>query len=144
MIVDFDDFNIPDLFNVFAPMKLQENRLGVVAEYHKKWNNIFVNVKLPFLWAERNFNFTQAEKELIYTNDLIKRFEVVDEWEFARKYMISDQLGFGTLETTFGTHIVKNDAGGIEAGVTLHFPTEFALKKAFSEHIENLWMSNPS
>lgn len=128
-INNFDTFSIPDLFNVFSPMKLQEHRIGIMNRYHKQWGNITVDIKLPLLWAERNFNFTSEEKEKLYTNELLARFDAIDEWELAKKYMISDQLGFGTLEATFSADLIKNYAGGLQAGVTLYFPTEVALKK---------------
>jgi len=115
-ISNFSDFNVPDLFKLFEPMKLQEHKIGFMGHYHTQWSALTIDIKLPFLWVERNFNFTEEEKENIYDNELLKLLGEVDEWAFAQEYLISDQLGFGTLEATFSTDLVKNDSGGIQAG----------------------------
>jgi hypothetical protein len=142
-ITNFPEFDIPDLFSLFAPMRLQEHKIGVVAHYHTTWNNLVIDVKLPFLWAERNFNFTEEEKEKIYDNNLLKYFGEVDEWAFAKEYLISDQLGFGTLEATVSMDIITAERSRLTAGATLYIPTEYAVKKGLLGTYRELQSERP-
>ena len=128
-IGNFPDFSVPDIFNLFSPMRLQEHKLGFMGHYHTIYNDIHLDFRLPFLWVERNFNFTKAEKEKIYGNELLQMLGEVDEWAFATEYLISDQLGFGTLEATATFDIIKTENSSLQAGFSLFFPTEIALKK---------------
>ena len=143
IIINFPEFDIPDLFGLFAPMRLQEHRIGVLAHYHTKWNNLFIDVKLPFLWAERNFNFTEEEKEKIYNNKFLSYFGEVDEWAFAQQYLISDQLGIGTLEATISMNLIKAKRSQLNAGITLFIPTEYAFKKGLLGTYRELQTNRP-
>lgn len=142
-ISNFGDFSVPDVFKIFKPMKLQEHKIGVIGHYHTTWGDINVDVQLPFLWAERNFYFNDEEKEAIYNNELMQMLGEVDEWAFAQEYLISDQLGFGTLKVTFTKNLIDRNFSKSDAGITLYFPTEVAIKKSLLGTYRNLDPNRP-
>ena len=105
--------------------RFEERRLGVFLHYYHKLNEkTYWQAKLPVFWMERNLNFSQSEKEAIDRELSGFTGSDFDEDSFAKKHLIFDSLGIGTLELTANRIIWEGINWTLDVGGGLLFPTD--------------------
>ncbi|MBI2353081.1 hypothetical protein HYV11_02440 [Candidatus Dependentiae bacterium] len=124
-------FDIPLVATIFANAFLEERRVALMFHYFKNYGDkTTFELKLPFIYEMHNLNFTELEK-----NTLQNQFALFgqnpdpnfSEIKFARKHMIMDAFGIGTLDVTVQKLLWENDSSKIYAGLALYLPTDYRL-----------------
>ncbi|MCX5923991.1 MAG: hypothetical protein NTZ68_01000 [Candidatus Dependentiae bacterium] len=120
------NIKLPNLLRVIGDARLEERRMGLFWHYYQQMSpDTYFECKLPFLWMERNLNFTREEKQQI--SEQLSSFTgtCVNEQAFAEKHLIMDALGTGTLELSVCTKIFERPSWGFGGGACLYLPTDY-------------------
>ncbi|MBI2344609.1 hypothetical protein HYV10_00865 [Candidatus Dependentiae bacterium] len=120
--------NINRLLKTLGDARFEERRIGLFGHYYHIINDTtYFQAKLPFFWMERNLNFSTAEKEIIDRELSAFSGSEFDEDAFAKKHLIFDSLGFGTLELNVNTKIWEGINWHIDFGGGLLLPTDYQV-----------------
>jgi len=122
--------DFPDVFQLISNCRLEERRLGFMNHYYQQiTEKSYFEAKMPFFWMVRNLNFTPLEKELI--QEQFTNFDGVefDEDAFAKKHLIFDALGSGTLELSFCKKVYEKPEWSFDLGASLYLPTDFQFAR---------------
>ena len=122
---EFEGRSIPQIINLFVNAKKSERRTGMLFQALKNFDDLSLEVTLPFVYEERNYFFTPQERENI--ENLFGRPEKQEEQMF-RKHAVSDKLGIGDTRVKLGYFILKNENICTKFGLQCTIPTGFAFK----------------
>ena len=128
------DIDIPQVLSLFANIKVQERRAGIMLGGLRTYENWYVYFRTPIEYLFRNFFLTDAERKAIEAAQLF----VVDpqfQMEFARKHLIADRIGIGDTRINVGYTVIDNPCLLFDVGLESTLPTAFAFKKGvFGTH----------
>ncbi len=141
----FTDANIPDVLALFAPIKLEERRIGMMFSAHKVHNNWSFTAMIPLYWLEHNFFLTQGEQDAIQGNPLFQNFAPACNdsdnppvQAFAFKHLVSTKLGPGDLRFHFLYNVIEKPRSRGWFGLELTLPSAHNMN---GRHI-NLWLGD--
>ena len=125
---EFTTIQIPEVLELFHPLKMQEHTLGLMFQNVKLVDQWAYTFSAPLLYTLNNFYLTKDEQERIDNYPLFEEFNG-DVMVFARKHLISDRLGIGDTLLTAEYCFVDTYRAFQSIGVRLTIPTAFAFKK---------------
>lgn len=120
----------PKIFKTLAKAHLEERRIGFLAHYYKQLTDCSsLEIKLPFLWQERNINFDDIDqktlrREFSALEGDSKSANCFDELEFAKDHIIMDALGTGTMDITWKYLLIDGDKYDTQIGFSIFLPTD--------------------
>lgn len=132
----FPDADIPDLLAMFAVLKVQERKAGIMGYIYHETDTWVTRWKTPLYYLENNFFLTDEEQARIENstfftaNDELNPQSGKDEAEeFGRQHLVSDKVGVG--DTRFGTlyKFCWQEDLHVAAGVEFTLPTAFVIKR---------------
>jgi hypothetical protein len=115
---------------------IEERRMGGTLGYSYIFNDWMLYAQLPIFYAERNFQYTQAEKDIIQASPLFQgltggggSFK-----DFAYDHFVMDQAGLGTLQIGFTKKIHENDADTfhLDIGLYTQLPNEWSIQQGIA------------
>jgi|GEM_PF-1144510 len=125
--------------DLFAPGRIEERKLGGLFQYMRRNENWFFRAQLPFMYIERNLQFTQEQKDAIYNSTLtqiIAHFSAgnspsteTTEDVLASQHFIVDQIGFGNVHLGAMHNLIDTHNFTLKLGEYIEFPTEWAFKQ---------------
>lgn len=122
--------NIPDFIALFKNAKLEDRRAGFMFQWLKNWNKTTLEARIPLLYQERNFNFTEEEIVAIKQSDFFSASNDNKVEETAiMKHVIADLLGIGDLRLRLSHLFINLPCQQWRLGLELNVPTAFAFKK---------------
>lgn len=122
------DFDIEKVLALFKNATAQERRAGLFFSFLGQIKRVDFRFKIPFYYRERNFFLTDEERKAI-ENEFGKS-DPAEGLKFARKHLISDQLGLGDLRFEFDFPIGTSSAGvDFRLGMFTTIPTGVAVVK---------------
>lgn len=125
------DFNpgieLPEVVPLFGNATVQERRTGFMFHGMRRWGDYRFRFLFPFYYIESNLFLTPAEIDAIQAAFGIT--DPVDDMKFARKNLISDQLGFGDTRLNFDFPLSATPHMTSKIGIQATIPTAFAVKK---------------
>lgn len=128
--LDLTNIDIPDLLNMFANMKVQERRLGFMFQYTKDLENSWhISCNVPVLYQEYNYFLTKEEINTIENSAFFKALPPGDYWDFVKKHLLSDKIGFGDLRFSVEQTVKETHAYRLNVGLDITVPSYFAVKK---------------
>lgn len=128
--VALQGLNINKFLKTLGDARFEERRLGLFGHYYHIINDkTYFQAKLPFFWMERNLNFTAEEKETLDRELSAFTGSEFDEDTFAKKHIIFDALGFGTLELNVNTKVWEGINWHLDIGGGLLLPTDYQVLK---------------
>lgn len=135
------NLNFPLIFYNLANARLEERRFGTLGHYYQKINSkTYFEAKLPIIWMIRNLNLTDKEKETLtqqFSSFFGTNFSDFDEKSFAKKHIIFDALGTGTMELSLSTKFYQKGDRHLDGGVFLFLPTDFVFARGlYGTYIE--------
>ena len=132
--IDLDDLldtSLDTIFPLFANMKLEERRAGIMLGGYKNFGKSWFNAILPFYWLEHNFFLTQKEQEAIQNQPLFINAgagtDVSGEMEFAYKHLVSTKLGLGDLRLQLARNLTIDSCSTLLPTFEVTLPTSRAL-----------------
>lgn len=132
-IADLDTLvgkSIPDFIALFKDAKLEDRRVGFMFQFLKNWRKTSLEFKWPFIYQERNFNFTEQEIMDIKQSDFFTpSTDNKVEDSAIMKHAVADLIGFGDLRLRLTSLFVNKPDTKLRVGFELNLPTAFALKK---------------
>ena len=155
-IVDFENQGIEDILStidylnpgspisdssnleLFAPGRIEERKMGGLFQYMRRNEIWFFRAQVPFMYIERNLQFTQAQKDAIYNSPLVQILanwannnsgNPVPEKELAEEFFVVDQIGFGNVHLGGMHDLIDTHAFQLKLGGYIEFPTEWAFKQ---------------
>lgn len=124
--------------DVFAPGRIEERKMGGLFQYMRRNENWFFRAQVPFMYIERNLQFTQAQKDAIYNSPLgqiLARWannnsgNPVPEKQLAEDFFVVDQIGFGNVHLGGMHDLIDTHDFQLKLGGYIEFPTEWAFKQ---------------
>ena len=154
-IVDFENKGLEDILStvdlftggilaestsldLFAPGRIEERKMGGLFQYMRRNEKWFFRAQVPFMYIERNLQFTQAQKDAIYNSPLAQILanwannnsgNPVPEKELAEEFFVVDQIGFGNVHLGGMHDLIDTHAFQLKLGGYIEFPTEWAFKQ---------------
>lgn len=140
-LLPLKNLNFPLVFYNLANARLEERRLGFMAHYyHQMSNKTYFEAKMPFFWMIKNLQLTNKEKQTLqdqFAAYLGNGFDNFDELEFAKKHIIFDALGTGTMELSLCTTFLERSNWHIDGGAFVFLPTDCQMAKGlYGTYIE--------
>lgn len=121
------DITLPliDLFELMGQAKVQERRFGIMFHVMRKFKKARFLFYAPFYYFERNYFFTDEEREAIEA--LVGSTSPEDEEDLQKKHFICDKLGLGDTRLMLDVPAVRKKNYKLNLGVQATIPTAFAL-----------------
>jgi hypothetical protein len=119
--------NAPKIIEMIKHAKKQERRAGFMFQSLINFNDLSLEIDLPLFYEERNYFFTQREKEEL--EEVFGGKTEKEQEKQLRKHAVSDKFGFGDARIKLGLSLLKNDKICIKAGLQSTLPIAFAFKK---------------
>lgn len=116
----------PKILGLAGNIKKQERRAGFMFQSLINFNDLDLEIDLPIFYEERNYFFTQREKEEL-EEALGGRTEKEEERRL-RKHAVSDKLGVGDAKIKVGYSTLKKDNICCKIGLQSTLPIAFAIK----------------
>ncbi len=124
--------NINNFLKTLGDARFEERRIGLFGHYYHKINDkTYWQAKLPIFWMERNLNFTQDEKDFLNREASFLGDSNFDENAFARRHLIFDSFGIGTLELTVNRIVWEGINWTFDFGGGLLLPTDYQLARGW-------------
>lgn len=162
-IVDFENQGIEDILatvdlltggvlaeassmDLFAPGRIEERKMGALFQYMHRDENWFFRAQVPFMYIERNLQFTKAQKDAIYNSPLVQILAnwannnsgtPVSQQQLSEDFFVVDQIGFGNVHLGGMHNLIDSEKITLKLGGYLEFPTEWAFKQG----IKGNWYS---
>lgn len=129
--------SITSIFPLFATIKLEERRTGLMFTYQWRHNCFEWRAQFPLYYIEHNFYLNKQEQQAIENSPLMQQLsssfggetgqqEVED---FFKLHLVNDLFGFGDLYQQFLWDIAANECFDMQLGFELILPTSIILKK---------------
>lgn len=124
--------------DLFAPGRIEERKMGGLFQYMHRNENGFFRAQVPFMYVERNLQFTKAQKDAIYNSPLVQNLAYwannnsgipVSEKQLAEDFFVVDQIGFGNVHLGGMHNIIDADRFELKLGGYLELPTEWVFKQ---------------
>ena len=143
--VDFlpNGFSISNVLGLFNTIYLEERRIGGMFEYVKSTETWTLSGRIPFYYGEHNLNMPPEDQVQVQKNSFFGDSNF-DEITFARKHLISDQVGFGDLRINFEHLFINTHKQVFSAGIRGTIPTAFAVKKGLYGTNFNVYTPAPT
>lgn len=116
-----------DILPLFANMTIQQRRTGLMIHADAVFNRCELSFMIPFYYLERNFFLTDCEAEAV--EEALGKASEDEKYDFARKHLVSDKLGFGDSRLYLDGQIAQTEHLIMRLGLQLTLPTAFALVK---------------
>lgn len=120
----------------FEQAHFEERRLGLLGHYYRQMSDkSYFQVKLPVYWMIRNLNFEKQYKDIItqelgdFVSTGTGAANSFDENAFARKHLIFDALGIGTLRLTYNHIVWEGNNWHLDIGGSLLLPTDYQFAR---------------
>lgn len=132
------NLNFPDIFKLMSHGRFEERRLGIMNHYYQQLSaEAYFEAKIPFFWMVRNLNFTPLEKDQIREQFSAFEGSTFDLDEFAKKHLIFDALGSGTLELSLCKKVFERPEWSFDVGGSLYLPTDYQFARGlYGTYIE--------
>lgn len=128
------ELSIPEVFPLFAQIKLEERRLGGMFYFQRRTKNFEWRLQAPLYYIEHNFFLTEKEREAISNAPLFQLFSAASSKtcnndgeveEFLKQHLVNDLFGIGDLRFQGMWDIVTSDWLIVTLGLELQFPSDF-------------------
>lgn len=120
--------DIPTAVEMFRITKKQERRAGLMIQVLKNFFDDFsFEFTIPLLYEERNYFFTQKEREDIEA--LFKNKPEKEQEKILQKHALSDKFGFGDARMKLGYLVFNKNNIAIKFGIQTTLPISFAFKR---------------
>ncbi|MGC2310919.1 MAG: hypothetical protein WA432_04825 [Candidatus Babeliaceae bacterium] len=127
------NINIPQIIPLFATIKLQERRVGVMLTGAIEQGQWMFIALLPVYYLEHNFFLTQEEINAISNDPIFNSFSGSSDYGAAEQliacHLINDSAGIGDLRITTLYRLNKILNTKALAGIDWIFPTARAVKQ---------------
>ncbi|HSW73978.1 MAG TPA: hypothetical protein VLG71_02360, partial [Candidatus Limnocylindria bacterium] len=110
---------------LFANMTIQQRRAGFMVHADGVFKRFEFSFMIPFYYLERNFFLTDSEAEAV--EEVLGKTSEDEKYDFARKHLISDKLGFGDTRLYLDGLIAETEYLIMRLGVLCTLPTSVAI-----------------
>lgn len=129
-----EDLDIPAVFPLFANIKLEERRAGIMFGFERRSGKFEWRTIIPLYYFEHNFYLTNKEQNAIQNDPFFRRIQTPDNdpcesavQEFAMAHLVNDSFGFGDLRTTVLYDVIASDCLTVALGLELDLPTSVII-----------------
>lgn len=127
-----DNFTIdvPRILGLFAPLRLQERRAGIIFSSCFSIACAHFGIHIPLYYLEHNFFLSKQERcdieaEPFFTQTATQRSSDEDNVDlFIEQHFIADRIGIGDLRFHAGINIFENDHHNLMGYLELTFPID--------------------
>lgn len=120
------DIDIPEVIELFKPIKLQERRFGLMLGAGMPVSRFYLSAYTPLYYQERNFFLTKAEIDRIQRSPFFVDSTGSDEEEaraFLIKHLLSDRVGLGDMRLSCLYNMYNSCSIDLWGGVEFTVPT---------------------